>query len=92
MITISLPLLIWLLVAWIALALAFCIGWNGAVWNFRRGQRVMAKNYERLADKYEELAVLMDADPTRAGINVGKDWAVGEIENLCREIRASMKD
>ena len=75
----------------IAATLFFVIGWNLSVYKFRRDQRIMAANYEKLADRYEELAVLMSQEPTRAGIDVGKDFVIYEVEQLCREIRQGME-
>ena len=84
---IALPAIVWFLIG----VLIFCVGWNLAVYKFRADQRHIAQNYEKLADRYEELAVLMDQDPTRAGIDVGKDYVIHEIEQLCRDIRESIK-
>lgn len=91
-ITISVGQLVLLIFIATALLIgAFVAGWNLSVYKFMRDRKRLAANYATLADKYETLANLMNNDPTRAGIEIGKEFTVQVIEKLVRDIRESMR-
>lgn len=83
---------IWLLLLLVlGIAIAFVVGWNLSVFAFRDHQKAQAKRFLEQAERLEELAKMMDQDPTRAGIDIGKDYVVGLFENFARDLRADLE-
>lgn len=86
-----LPGLVALAIVLLLLAAAFGLGWNWSVAAFTAKQRRLRDQYLSLATRYEELAEMMQQDPTRAGIDIGKQAVVNDIEQLCAAIRAEIE-
>lgn len=75
------------LLAFLLLGLAFVIGWEVSA---RRGKRRYQRLNARLVAVRAEIEQLTDAytaDPTRAAINVGQQYVLDRVEQLCTLLR-----
>lgn len=89
MTTPQLVILVMILV--IIVLFAFGLGWNLAVGKHRARRRQLETH---VADLEEQVAIFNEArakDPQRAWVNNGALYALGQMEQTCRLIRADLE-
>ncbi|MGA7270461.1 MAG: hypothetical protein WB239_05250 [Acidimicrobiia bacterium] len=79
---IPLPILIPLLIL-----IAFIVGWNIAVGQHRKNRRILEHTTRDLEKRVAHVNEQLAGDPQRAGIDMGKRYAVNQMQSTIDRIR-----